>query len=56
MNHHRYCRYPNSTHSHYCYHATGHCNECERLKTRDHCPLIPITQRDMEYTDEDRKI
>jgi len=45
MKHHRFCRYPNSTHSHYCYHATGHCDQCNQLKTRDHCPLVPITER-----------
>ena len=43
--HHEFCRYPNSTHSHYCYHATGHCDQCNQLKTRDHCPLVPITKR-----------
>ena len=49
--HHEFCRFPNSTHSHYCYHATSYnCGECKRQGTRHHCPLIPITQRDMEDT------
>ena len=43
--HNEFCRYPNSSKFHHCYHATGHCDQCDQLKTRNHCPLIPITQR-----------
>ena len=47
--HHEFCRYPNTGKFHYCYHATGHCDQCERLRTRDHCPLVPITHKSRSY-------
>ena len=43
--HHEFCRYPNTAKSHYCHHVTGHCDQCKLLKTRNHCPLKPITQQ-----------
>ncbi len=44
-NHHVDCLYPNTKIFHHCYHATGHCDECNRLGTRDHCPLKHLTDR-----------